>query len=285
MQSFVARYGAYFQVSPIVLVLLVFLIGPMIVILVFSFFKFTGFYWEPDFVFDNYVKLFTRSVTLLNYLKTLEMIVITWAITLVLGFTLAYFFVFDLVSFRVKIFFFLLVIVPFWTSGVVRMVSWLPMLGREGAINRAIMGIGLADKPLDFLLLSEFSVIVSYVHVFTLFMVAPLFNVMARIHPDLFEAARDQGASGWQILWHITIPMSKAGIVIGTIFVVALVASDFTAARVLAGGQMGTVSITILNQYGHFNYPFAGASGIALLASLLLFISGLMRLVDIRKQL
>ena len=285
MQSFLARNSAYFQVSPLVLVLLVFLIGPMIVILIFSVFKFTGFFWEPDFVIDNYVKLLTRRVTLLNYIKTLEMIAITWVITLVLGFTLAYFFVFDLVTLRVKIFFFLLAVVPFWTSGVVRMVSWLPMLGREGAINRAIIGIGLIDKPLDFLLFSEFSVIVSYVHVFTLFMVAPLFNVMARIHPDLFEAARDQGASGWQILWNITIPMSKAGIVIGTIFVVALVASDFTAARVLSGGQMGTVSITILNQYGHFNYPFAGASGIALLISLLLFIGGLMRLVDIRKQL
>ena len=285
MQSFLARNSAYFQVSPLVLVLLVFLIGPMIVILIFSVFKFTGFFWEPDFVIDNYVKLLTRRVTLLNYIKTLEMIAITWVITLVLGFTLAYFFVFDLVTLKVKIFFFLLAVVPFWTSGVVRMVSWLPMLGREGAINRAIIGIGLIDKPLDFLLFSEFSVIVSYVHVFTLFMVAPLFNVMARIHPDLFEAARDQGASGWQILWNITIPMSKAGIVIGTIFVVALVASDFTAARVLSGGQMGTVSITILNQYGHFNYPFAGASGIALLISLLLFIGGLMRLVDIRKQL
>ena len=285
MQSFLARNRAYLQVSPLVLVLLVFLIGPMIVILVFSFFKFSGFFWAPDFVFDNYVKVFTRTVTLLNYLKTLEMILITWAITLVLGFTLAYFFVFDLVSFRVKILFFLLAVVPFWTSGVVRMVSWLPMLGREGAINRAFMGIGLIDKPLDFLLFSEFSVIVSYVHVFTLFMVAPLFNVMARINPDLFEAARDQGASDWQILWNITIPMSKAGIVIGTIFVVALVASDFTAARVLAGGQMGTASLTILNQYGHFNYPFASASGIILLISLLLFVGGLMRLVDIRKQL
>ena len=285
MQSFLARHSAYFQVSPLVLVLLVFLIGPMIVILIFSVFKFTGFFWEPGFVIDNYVKLLTRRVTLDNYLRTLEMIFITWVITLALVFTLAYFFVFDLVSLRVKILFFLLAVVPFWTSGVVRMVSWLPMLGREGAINRAIIGIGLADKPLDFLLFSEFSVIVSYVHVFTLFMVAPLFNVMARIHPDLFEAARDQGASGWQILWNITIPMSKAGIVIGTIFVVALVASDFTAARVLSGGQMGTVSITILNQYAHFNYPFAGASGIALLVSLLVFVGGLMRLVDIRKQL
>ncbi len=93
MQSFVARYGAYFQVSPIVLVLLVFLIGPMIVILVFSFFKFTGFYWAPDFVFDNYVKLFTRNVTFLNYVKTLELIAITWVITFVLGYTLAYYFV------------------------------------------------------------------------------------------------------------------------------------------------------------------------------------------------
>ena len=265
--SFFARYSAYIQAAPLTLVLLVFLVGPLIVILIFSVFKFTGFYWEPALVFDNYVKLFARlvksfsgdfpfvdfGVTAKNYIQTIRLTAITWVITLIIGFTLSYFFVFDLISFRVKIFFFLLVVVPFWTSGVVRIVSWLPILGREGVINRAVIGLGLADKPLDFLLFSEFAVIVSYVHVFSLFMVAPLFNVMARIDPSLFEAARDQGAKGWQILLYIIIPMTKPGIAIGTIFVVALVASDNTASRVLSGGQMGTVSTTIANNYGHFS--------------------------------
>lgn len=297
--SFFARYSAYLQAAPLTLVLLVFLVGPLIVILTFSVFKFTGFYWEPGFVFDNYSRVFERifksfsgefpfidlGVTGKNYLRTIKITAITWAITLFIGFTLSYFFVFDLISFRLKIFFFLLVIVPFWTSGVVRMISWLPILGREGLVNKAVMGIGLSDTPWDFLFFSEFAVILSYVHVFSLFMVAPLFNVMAKIDPSLFEAARDQGAKGWQILLHIIIPMTKPGIAIGTIFVVALVAGDFTAIRVVGGGQIGTVATTISNQYGHTQYPFATASGIIFLVVLLLFVGGLMRIVDVREQL
>ncbi|MCH8111286.1 MAG: ABC transporter permease [Proteobacteria bacterium] len=267
------------------LVLLVFLVGPLIVILIFSVFKFTGFIWEPGFVFDNYERVFTRSVTVKNYIQTIKITAITWVFTLFIGFTLAYFFVFDLVTFKVKIFFFLLVIVPFWTSGVVRIVSWLPILGRNGLINKVVVGVGLSEQPWDFLFFSEFAVILSYVHVFSLFMVAPLFNVMAKIDPSLFEAARDQGAKGWQILLYIIIPMTKPGIAIGTIFVVALVAGDFTASRVLSGGQMGTVATTISNQYGHFQYPFATASGIVFLFVLLLFVGGLMRVVNVREQL
>lgn len=284
-RSFFARYSAYLQAAPLTLVLLVFLVGPLIVILIFSVFKFTGFIWEPGFVFDNYERVFTRSVTIKNYIQTIKITAITWVFTLVIGFTLSYFFVFDLIRFKVKIFFFLLVIVPFWTSGVVRIVSWLPILGRNGLINKVVVGVGLSDQPWDFLFFSEFAVILSYVHVFTLFMVAPLFNVMAKIDPSLFEAARDQGAKGWQILLYIIIPMTKPGIAIGTIFVVALVAGDFTASRVLSGGQMGTVATTISNQYGHFQYPFATASGIVFLIVLLLFVGGLMRVVNVREQL
>ena len=285
MVSFFHRFSSLVQVSPLTLVLVVFLVVPMTIILVFSFFRFTGFLTVPGFVIENYARMLGQAFTYQNYWATIRITGITWAITLVLGFTLAYFFVFDLIQLRVKILFFLLAVVPFWTSGVVRMISWLPFLGREGIINRGIMGVGLADQPLDFLFFSEFAVILSYVHVFTLFMVAPLFNVMARINRDLLEAARDQGANGWQILWNIIIPMSRPGIAIGTIFVVALTASDFTAVRVLSGGKAGTVALTIANQYANVQHPFATANGIVLLIVLLAFVGVLMRLVDVREQL
>ncbi len=285
MASFFHRFSNFVQITPLTLVLAVFLIVPMGIILVVSFYRFTGFLTVPGFVFENYTRQLGQAFTYQNYWATIRITGMTWAITLVLGFTLAYFFVFDVIALRVKILLFLLAVVPFWTSGVVRMISWLPFLGREGLINRSLMGSGLTDQPLDFLLFSEFAVILSYVHVFTLFMVAPLFNVMARINRDLLEAARDQGASGWQILWNIIIPMSRPGIAIGTIFVVALTATDFTAVRVLSGGKAGTVALTIANQYANVQHPFATANGIVLLIVLLVFVGGLMRLVDVREQL
>ncbi len=283
--SFIRRYSPYFQVAPLTLVFLLFLVGPLIVILTFSVFEFDGYTWHPGFVFENYRRIFTSTVVLNRYVDTARIIAITWVLTFVIGFTISYFFVFDLKSFRFKILFFLLAVVPFWTSGVVRLLSWFPILGRKGLVNNAIVGLSLSDKPLDFLFFSEFAVVVSYTHVFTLFMMAPLFNVMARIDLTLLEAARDQGAKGWQILLYVIIPLSKPGIAIGTIFVVALVASDVTMARLLSGGRMSSVSALVVSQYSHIQYPFATASGIVLLMTLLLFVGGLMRVVDVREQL
>ena len=89
---------------------------------------------------------------------------------------------------------------PFWTSNIIRMISWIPFLGRNGIFNQSLMLLGVTEQPLDFLLFSDFAVIVAYVHLFTLFMIVPIFNSMARIDPALIEAARDGGASGLRIL-------------------------------------------------------------------------------------
>ena len=81
------------------------------------------------------------------------------------------------------------------------MISWIPFLGRNGIFNQALMGAGVTSQPLEFLLFSDFAVIVAYVHLFTLFMVVPIFNSMARIDQALIEAARDGGASRWRVIW------------------------------------------------------------------------------------
>lgn len=283
--SILKRYSSALQIAPLGLVILLFLVGPVVVIGIFSFYKYTGFFMVPGFVTENYEEVFFSANTWATYFETLKLVLITLVLTFVFGFILAYYLVFDIVQFRWKIFLFLLTIVPFWTSGVIRMISWIPFLGKEGLINQAIMGIGLSDQPLEFLLFSDFAVIVSYVHMFTLFMAAPLFNVMAKIDRSLIEAARDNGANGIQILLNIIIPMCKPGIAIGTIFVLTLVAGDFTVVRVLSGSQAGSVSIAMANQIKVLQYPFACASAVVLLIVLLLIVGGIMRVIDVRKQL
>ena len=286
LKAMLNRYATLLQVSPLVITLTLFLVGPVIVIIILSLWKFDGFLTlEGVWTFRNYEKIFTRSLTALNYWQTLKMLLITLGVTFVLGFTLAYFLVFDLVELRTKLLLFLLCVVPFWTSAVIRTVAWIPFLGKEGIINQAVMGIGLSDEPLQFLLFSEFAVLLSYIQIFTLFMMAPLFNVMARINKDLIEAARDAGASSIQILWNIILPLCKPGIAIGAIFVIALVASDFTAIRILGGSRVGTVSISMANQIFNFQYPPAAATAMILLIVVLLLVGGIMRVVDVRKQL
>jgi putative spermidine/putrescine transport system permease protein len=286
LKAVLNRYSTLFQISPLVITLTLFLVGPVIVIIILSLWKFDGFLTlEGVWTLRNYEKIFTRHLTIDNYLQTGKMLLITLAATFVLGFSLAYFLVFDLVKLRTKMLLFLLCIVPFWTSAVIRTVAWIPFLGTEGIINQVVVGIGLSDEPLKFLLFSEFAVLLSYVQIFTLFMMAPLFNVMARINRDLIEAARDNGANSFQILWNIILPLCKPGIAIGSIFVIALVASDFTTIRILSGSQVGTVAASMANQIFNFQYPPAAATAMILLIVVLLLVGGIMRVVDVRRQL
>jgi putative spermidine/putrescine transport system permease protein len=133
--------------------------------------------------------------------------------------------------------FFLLCAISFWISGIIRTIAWIPFLGRNGAFNQIVMGLGLTSKPLDSLLFSNFAVIVTYVNLFTLLMVGPIANSMAKIDPALIEAARDAGANRWRVLVEIIIPLSKTGIALGSVLVFTQVMGDFFVVKQISGGR------------------------------------------------
>ena len=109
---------------------------------------------------------------------------------------------------------FLLCTIPFWTSNVIRMISWIPLLGRNGLVNDALLAGGLVDERQDWLLFSEFAVVLAFVHLYTLFMIVPIFNSMMRIDRSLLEAARDAGAGGWQTLTNVVASLIVPSIVV-----------------------------------------------------------------------
>jgi putative spermidine/putrescine transport system permease protein len=210
---------------------------------------------------------------------------IVWSLTLVIGFTVSYFLVFHVRSLLWKIAFFLVCTVPFWTSNIIRMISWIPVLGRQGLVNGSLISLGIIDVPLDFLLFSDFAVIVAYVHLFTLFMIVALFNSMARINPDIIEAAVDAGASRWRVITQIVIPLSKTGIALGSIFVIALVMGDFFVVKIMSGGQSASVVFAMWNEIAMLQYPSAAASSVVLLIIVTLMVVAILRVVNIRKEL
>jgi putative spermidine/putrescine transport system permease protein len=271
--------------SPLALVLLIFLILPILMIVTVSFWQATEFSIIPAFSFENYEFLFGSAVTWSVFLNTFKYAAITWAITLVLGFTIAYYLVFHIRSDNTRLVLSLLCTIPFWTSNIIRMISWIPFLGRNGLANQALMGTGLTDEPVEWLLFSDFAVILAFVHLNTVFMIVPILNSMARIDKSLIEAARDAGASGAQILWNVIIPLTKPGIMIGTIFVVTLVMGDFITVRFMSGSQSANVGRLISNDIGLLQYPSAAATAVVLLVTVLILISALLRLVNIRKEL
>ena len=279
------QHKSWLQLAPLTLVLLLFVAAPLVFVVIVSFFRSDGFETIPAFSFENYAVVLRSSLTLSLYLKMIKYALMTWAVSLLLGFFVAYFLVFHVRNRSVAIGLFLVCTVPFWTSNVIRMISWMPVLAEQGAINSALLALGLIDAPLRILLFSDFSVVLAYVHLFTIFMVVPIFNSMSRIDRKLFEAACDAGASRLETLMLVVLPLTRAGIVMGSIFVITLVMGDFYVVKVMSGGGSASVVSAMYDNVSTLLFPPAAASAVILLLILTVLIAILTRFVDVRQEL
>jgi putative spermidine/putrescine transport system permease protein len=277
---------AYLEALPLAAVFLGFFVFPIALVVAVSFFRYETYQiLIPGFTLDNFREVFSEAVTYRTYMITLKFCAIVWAITSVLGFFIAYFLAFQLRSRTSQTVLLLICSIPFWTSVVIRMIAWIPLLGRNGLVNRMLLGVGAVEEPQEWLLYSQFAVILGYVHLYTLMMIVPIFNSMMRIDRSLIEAATDAGASTFQVLQTIVLPLSKTGIAIGSIFVIAMVMGDFVTADVLGGGQVASVGKQIATQLSYLQFPPAAANAMILLLAVIVMIALLVRVVDIRKEL
>jgi putative spermidine/putrescine transport system permease protein len=284
--------GAWWQAAPLTVVFALFFLIPLVLIVMVSFWDFNEYELLPAFTFKNYVAIFDGCsntsewcTTFRTYFSTLKFCLAVWAITLVVGFVVSYFLAFHVRSGTMQTLLFVLCTIPFWTSNVIRMISWVPLLGRNGLVNQSLVGIGAVEQPVEWLLFSDFSVVLAFVHLYTMFMIVPIFNSMMRIDRSLLEAASDGGASTWQTLWNVIIPLSRTGIIIGSIFVITIVMGDFVTIGVMGGQQIASVGKIIQVQTSYLQFPLAAANAVILLAIVLMIIWALTRLVDIRKEL
>lgn len=275
----------YLLVTPQTLVFLLFLVFPILMIGVVSFWQFNGYSMTPAFTLDNYTGIFTSDVTLRTYVNTFKFVGLVWLATLLIGYPVAYFLSFHVTNLRWQIFLFLFCTIPFWTSNIIRMISWIPLLGKGGLVNQMLLGMGVIDQPLEFLLYSDFAVVLGMVHLYIIFMIAPIFNSLMRIDRTLVTAAEDMGASGFQVFKEIVLPLSAPGIAIGSIFIVTLVMGEFVTVRLMGGGQAASVGKLIQTQIGSLQYPLAAANAVILLIVTMMLVVSILRVVDIRKEL
>jgi putative spermidine/putrescine transport system permease protein len=175
---------AWLQAGPMMLVFALFFILPLIFVIIVSAWDYNEYEMIPAFSLRGYTDTFEGCIAdlpnlctiLKTYLKTLKLCLLTWLLTLLIGFTVAYFLAFHVRSKTWQIVLSLLCTIPFWTSNVIRMIAWIPLLGRNGLVNKGLQGVGLINQPVEWLLFSEFSVVLALVHLFTFFMVVPIFN-------------------------------------------------------------------------------------------------------------
>lgn len=174
---------------PFATVIFAFFIIPLALVIMVSFWDYNSYSIIPDFIFTNYEDIFYGCIKSLpdlctsfaTYLSSLKFVFIVWLITLVTGFLVALFLAFCVSTLQMQVVLFLLCTIPFWTSNVIRMISWIPLLGRNGLVNSTLQDMGLIEAPFEWLLYSQFSVVLAFVHLYALFMVVPIFNSMMRI--------------------------------------------------------------------------------------------------------
>jgi putative spermidine/putrescine transport system permease protein len=292
-QTISKNFTSWFQAGPMAFVFALFFVLPLVFVVMVSFWDYNEYEMIPTFTTRGYYESFEGCLTklpelcttLATYMKTIKLCLMVWFITLLIGFTVAYFLAFHVRSTTWQVALSLLCTIPFWTSNVIRMIAWIPLLGRNGLVNTGLINAGIVAEPVEWLLYSEFAIVLAMVHLFTFFMIVPIFNSMMRIDRRLIEAAYDAGATGWQTLWNVIIPLCKPGIVIGSIFVITIVMGDFITIGVMGGQQVAAAGKIIEVRLNALQFPAAAANAVILLGITFLIITMLTRLVDIRKEL
>lgn len=239
---------------------LVFLILPYGVMGVISFWSRQFPLFVPDFQFGNYVQLFSDPQYSTVIFRTLKIAGMVTLYSVALGYPLAYFLVFTIRSTRLRTLLYMGVVVPLWVSYLLRAYTWKIILGTDGALNSALLWLGIINEPLDIFLYNQAAMVITLTYIFVPFMVMPIFTALERIPPALIEASQDLGAGPFETFFRVIMPLSTAGVVAGATMTFCLSFGDFVA-PVLVGGPSGTMVATVLqSQFGAaLNWPLGSA--------------------------
>ncbi|RDZ34065.1 MULTISPECIES: ABC transporter permease [unclassified Haloferax] len=266
-------------VTPTVLWFSAFLLAPLAIIAVYSFLTYESFSVVWEFSLTAWESVFDQTVYS-TFVRTLVVGVGVTALCLLFGYPIAYYLRFY-TSESGGTLLLLFLVIPFWTSALIRTIGWNPILGRTGVINRLLLWVGVVEEPLSWLLFSPFSQMVGYVAAYVVFMAAPIFVSLSQIDEDLLDASETLRGGPVATFRHITLPLSLPGVTIGAIFVFVLSIGDFMVPQFLSGGESTITTLIYLAVNNGLNYPNAAALSIVLLLVIFVVVYAMTRIVDI----
>ncbi|HLJ71771.1 MAG TPA: ABC transporter permease [Roseiarcus sp.] len=279
------RRVVYWLIAPGVLWMLIFLVLPMAMMIYVSFWTQTTFKIEPILTTRSWVAFFTSETYLDALWTTIRIWLIVLGATLLVGYPTALFIGLFVRNKTLQTALLVVCVIPFWTSFLIRVLAWRPMLGTEGAVNILLMKAGLISQPIEALLYTDLSVIIGMTQIYCVFMVGPIAFMLSRIDPTIIEAARDLGAGFWRIFRTIILPLSMPGVVVGAIFVSVMVLGEFATSAALSGRKVNLLGNIIVTQVGSLRWSFAAVVGVVLTIIMGAAVSILLRVVDLRREL
>ncbi len=277
--------ASYWLIAPAVIWMSLFLVIPILMIVYVSFWTQTTFKIEPTLTIASWVSFFTSEAYVGALWTTLRIWLIVLFMTLLLGYPTALFVGLFVRNKTLSTVLLVTCVIPFWTSFLIRVVAWRPMLGKEGAINIILMQTGIISQPIEALLYTDLSVIIGMTQIYVVFMVGPIAFMLGRIDPNIIEAARDLGADFWRIFRKIIFPLSLPGVVVGAIFVSVMVLGEFATSAALSGRKVNLLGNIIVTQVGSLKWALASVVGVILTIIMGIVIAGFLRIVDLKKEL
>ncbi|CDK99076.1 Putrescine transport system permease protein potH [Magnetospirillum gryphiswaldense MSR-1 v2] len=226
--------------------------------------------------FNNYALLFEDDLYVQAYIQSLTIAGISTILCLLIGYPMALGIARAPEKARGPLL--LLVIVPFWTSFLIRVYSWMSILRDEGILNHALMGLGLIDEPLV-ILNTDWAVYVGIVYSYLPFMVLPLYATLEKLDPSLLEAAADLGARPIRAFIAVTLPLSLPGIVAGSLLVFVPAVGEYVIPNLLGGGDTQMLGKALWDVFAQTrDWPSAAALAVAMLVALVIPIALFQRL-------
>lgn len=272
-------------IAPSIIWMALFLVLPLAMIVYVSFWTQSTFKIEPKLTLDSWQTFFGSDTYLKSLWTTIRVWLIVLVSTFVLGYPTALFVGLFVRNKTLQTALLVLCVIPFWTSFLIRVIAWRPMLGKEGAINIILMKIGIIHQPIEALLFTELSVVIGMTQIYVVFMVGPIAFMLGRIDPNIIEAARDLGAGFWRILRKIIFPLSLPGVVVGAMFVSVMVLGEFATSAALSGRKVNLLGNIVVTQVGSLKWALASVVGVILTVIMAFVIAGLLRIVDLKKEL
>jgi len=254
-------------VSPALLWWAGLLVLPVGLVLAYSFFQ-RGTYGGVvyDWTFDNYRRAFDPLYLSVLWFS-LRVAVEATVISLLIGYPVALFVATRPARLRTVLL--VLIILPFWTSLLIRTYAWIVLLNDAGLINRVLRDSGLVDEPVR-LLYNEFAIVIGMVSTYLPLMVLPIYAALERLGSELAEASADLGANAWKRLWTVMVPLTLPGIAAGCIFVFVPTLGNFLIPDLLGGGRRQMVGNLIQGQFLKArDWPFGATLAVSLIAMLL----------------
>jgi putative spermidine/putrescine transport system permease protein len=271
--------------APGVVWMILFLVAPIMMIVYVSFWTQTTFSINSTLTLESWRNFFASDAYVGALWTTVRLWLIVLGMTFLIGYPAALYVGLLVKSKTLSTVLLVLCVIPFWTSFLIRVLAWRPMLGKEGAVNIVLQKIGLIDSPIEVLLFSELSVIIGMTQIYVVFMVGPIAFMLGRIDRNIIEAARDLGAGFGRIFWKIIFPLSLPGVVVGAIFVSVMVLGEFATSGALSGRKVNLLGNIIVTQVGSLKWAMASVVGVILTVLLGIVVAGFLRIVDLKREL